>query len=49
MADEVGKVIGVEVVPQAIEDAKANAERAGISNAEFYAGDAINAGGTYNG
>ena len=40
MADEVGKVIGVEVVPQAIEDAKANAERAGISNSEFYAGDA---------
>ena len=40
MADCVGKVIGVEVVPQAIEDAKANAERAGISNAEFYAGDA---------
>ena len=40
MADEVGKVIGVEVVPQAIEDAKANAKRAGISNAEFYAGDA---------
>ena len=40
MANEVGKVIGVEVVPQAIEDAKANAKRAGISNAEFYAGDA---------
>lgn len=40
MADSVRKVIGVEVVPQAIEDAKANARRAGISNAEFYAGDA---------
>ncbi len=40
MADTVGKVIGVEVVPQAIEDAKANAKRAGISNAEFFAGDA---------
>ena len=40
MADSVGKVIGVEVVPQAIEDAKSNAKRAGISNAEFYAGDA---------
>lgn len=40
MADSVGKVIGVEVVPQAIEDAKATAARAGISNAEFYAGDA---------
>ena len=40
MADSVGRVIGVEVVPQAIEDAKANAERAGINNAVFYAGDA---------
>jgi len=40
MADSVGRVIGVEVVPQAIEDAKANAERAGITNAEFYTGDA---------
>ncbi|MBR4626288.1 MAG: 23S rRNA (uracil(1939)-C(5))-methyltransferase RlmD [Ruminococcus sp.] len=40
MADSVDRVIGVEVVPQAIEDAKANAERAGIKNAEFYAGDA---------
>ena len=40
MADCAGKVIGVEVVPQAIEDAKANAERAGIRNAEFFAGDA---------
>ncbi|MBQ9898236.1 MAG: 23S rRNA (uracil(1939)-C(5))-methyltransferase RlmD [Ruminococcus sp.] len=40
MADSVGKVIGVEIVPQAIEDAKANAERAGITNAGFCAGDA---------
>ena len=40
MADAVGKVIGVEIVPQAIEDAKANAKRAGIENAEFFAGDA---------
>ena len=40
MADAVGKVIGVEVVPQAIEDAKQNAARAGIGNAEFYTGDA---------
>ena len=40
MADAVGQVIGVEVVPQAIEDAKENAKRAGIGNAEFYAGDA---------
>ena len=40
MADAVGKVIGVEVVPQAVEDAKQNAKRAGIANAAFYAGDA---------
>lgn len=40
MADAVGKVIGVEVVPQAIDDAKENAKRAGIENAEFYCGDA---------
>ena len=40
MADAAGKVIGVEVVPQAIADAKQNAARAGITNAEFYAGDA---------
>ena len=40
MADAAGKVIGVEIVPQAIEDAKQNAARAGITNAEFYCGDA---------
>ena len=40
MADAVGKVIGVEVVPQAVADAKQNAARAGITNAEYYAGDA---------
>lgn len=40
MADAVGRVIGVEVVPQAVADAKQNAKRAGITNAEFYAGDA---------
>ena len=40
MADAVGRVIGVEVVPQAVADAKQNAKRAGIANAAFYAGDA---------
>lgn len=40
MADAVGRVIGVEVVPQAIENAKENAKRAGITNAEFRCGDA---------
>ena len=40
MADAAGKIVGVEVVPQAIEDARENAIRAGIDNAEFFAGDA---------
>ena len=33
------KVIGIEYVPEAIEDAKANAAANGISNCEFFAGD----------
>jgi 23S rRNA (uracil1939-C5)-methyltransferase len=33
------KVIGVESVPEAIIDAKANAERNNITNCEFYVGD----------
>ena len=40
MASVAGKVMGVEVVPQAIEDAKDNAVRNGIRNAEFFCGDA---------
>ena len=40
MAKAAGKVIGVEVVPQAVEDAKDNAQRNGIENAEFFCGDA---------
>ena len=40
MAGAAGKVMGVEVVPQAIEDAKDNALRNGIGNAEFFCGDA---------
>ena len=40
MAKAAGKVIGVEIVPQAVEDAKANAARNGIENAEFFCGDA---------
>ena len=35
-----GKVIGAEIVPQAIEDAKRNAARNGVTNAEFFCGDA---------
>lgn len=33
------KVIGIEYVPEAIEDAKANASANGIDNCEFFAGD----------
>ncbi|MBQ6839706.1 MAG: 23S rRNA (uracil(1939)-C(5))-methyltransferase RlmD [Oscillospiraceae bacterium] len=40
MAKAAGKVIGVEVVEQAVVDAKENAERNGIGNAEFFCGDA---------
>ncbi len=40
MAARAGKVLGVEVVPQAIEDAKDNAKRNGIENAEFFCADA---------
>ncbi len=40
MAKAAGKVIGVEVVEQAVADARENAKRNGIENAEFFCGDA---------
>lgn len=40
LARRAGRVIGAEIVPEAIEDAKENAARNGISNAEFFCGDA---------
>ena len=40
MASAAGQVIGVEVIPQAVEDAKDNAKRNGIKNAQFFCGDA---------
>ena len=40
MAGAAGKVIGVEVIPQAVEDARENAKRNGIANAEFFCADA---------
>lgn len=40
MARSAGKVYGVEIIPAAIEDAKKNAERNGIENAEFFTGKA---------
>ena len=36
---QAGKVIGIEYVPEAIEDAKANAKANGITNCDFFAGD----------
>ena len=43
MADKFDRVVGVEIVPQAIEDAKVNAKLNGITNAEFICGDAAKA------
>ena len=40
MAGAAGRVIGVEVIPQAVEDARDNARRNGIENTEFFCGDA---------
>ena len=40
MAYAAGQVIGVEVIPQAVEDAKDNAKRNNIENAQFFCGDA---------
>lgn len=42
LAKAAGKVYGVEVVKEAIEDAKVNASINGISNAEFLVGEAEN-------
>ncbi|MBQ9142224.1 MAG: 23S rRNA (uracil(1939)-C(5))-methyltransferase RlmD [Lachnospiraceae bacterium] len=40
LADKAKQVYGVEIVPQAIEDARENAKRNGITNAEFFVGKA---------
>lgn len=40
LANKAKQVYGVEIVPQAIEDAKENAKRNGITNAEFFVGKA---------
>lgn len=40
LAQRAGRVYGVEVVPQAVEDAERNAEINGISNAQFFTGKA---------
>lgn len=38
LADKAGKVVGIEEVPEAIEDARENAELNGVHNAEFHVG-----------
>lgn len=40
LSQRAGKVYGVEVIPQAIDDARANAVRNGITNATFFVGKA---------
>ena len=40
LSENAGKVYGVEIVPQAIEDARENAKNNGIANAEFFVGKA---------
>ncbi len=40
MARRAGKVCGVEIIPEAIENAKQNAARNGIENVEFFVGKA---------
>ena len=40
MAKKAGRVLGAEIVPEAIEDAKANALRNGLDNTEFFCADA---------
>lgn len=43
MSAEAKQIIGAEIVPEAVENARKNAERCGISNAEFICADAAEA------
>lgn len=43
LAQRVKRAIGVEIVPEAIRDAKENAHRNGLTNVEFFCGDAAQA------
>lgn len=36
-----GKVVGIELIKEAIDDAKENAARNGVNNAQFFAGDVV--------
>ena len=42
MAKKAEKAYGIEIVPEAIENAKENAALNGVSNVEFYCNDAVN-------
>jgi len=48
LAGAAGKVIGAEIVPEAIENAKSNASMNGIDNAEFLCADAGQAAGLFS-
>ncbi len=41
VSKQAGKIIGVETIAEAVEDAKENAKLNGITHAEFFAGDVI--------
>lgn len=41
IAPAVKKVVGIEIIPEAVEAAKINAERNGLTNCEFIAGDVL--------
>ncbi|VBB08558.1 rna methyltransferase trma active site [Lucifera butyrica] len=41
LAKQAARVYGIEVVPESIEDARLNARHNGVSNVEFFVGDAV--------
>lgn len=45
MAERVGEIVGIEIVPDAIRCANVNKELNGVENATFYCGDAANTKG----
>lgn len=47
MAEKAGRVIGVEAVSQAVDDARSNARRNGIANAAFRCSDAAQAAASF--
>ena len=49
MAKDCRALIGVEIIPEAIEDAKQNAAHNGVTNARFLCGDATDAAATLKG